>query len=51
MAALLALLRATRRWLIAISKWHPPMADVRWFPSPSTTIGNSSAPTTFTTGC
>jgi transposase len=51
MAALLALLRATRRWLVAISPWHPLIAAVRWFPLPSTTIGNSSAPTTFTTGC
>jgi len=51
MAALLALLRATRRWLVAISAWHPLIAAVRWFPLPSTTIGNSSAPTTFTTGC
>jgi len=51
MAALLALLRATRRRLVAISPWYLPMAAVLWCPSPSTTIGNSSAPTTFTTGC
>src|SRR5450830_980558 len=51
MAALLVLLGATRRWLVAISPWHPLIAAVRWFPLPSTTIGNSSAPTTFTTGC
>jgi transposase len=51
MAALLALLRATRRWLVAISAWHPLIAAVRWFPSPITTTGNSSAPTTYTTGC
>jgi transposase len=51
MAALLALLGATRRWLIAISPWHPLIAPVRWLPSPITTTGNSSAPTTFTTGC
>jgi hypothetical protein len=51
MAALLALLRAPRRWLVAISAWHPLMAAVRWFPSPITTTGNSSAPTTFTTVC
>ena len=51
MAALLALLRATRRWLVAISPWHPPMAAVRCFPSPITTTANSSALTTFTTGC
>jgi transposase len=29
MAALLALLRATRRWLVAISAWHPLIAAVR----------------------
>jgi hypothetical protein len=51
MAALLALLRATRRWLVAISAWHPLIAAVRCFPSPITTTANSSAPTTFTTGC
>ena len=51
MAALLALLRATRRWLVAISPWYLPRAAVLWCPSPNTTIGNSSAPTTFTTGC
>jgi hypothetical protein len=51
MAALLALLRATRRWLIAISPWYPPMAAVRCFPSPITTTANSSAATTYTTGC
>jgi hypothetical protein len=51
MAALLVLLGATRRWLVAISAWHPLIAAVRWFPSPITTTGNSSAPTTFTTGC
>jgi hypothetical protein len=51
MAALLVLLGATRRWLIAISPWHPLIAAVRWFPSPITTTGNSLAATTYTTGC
>ena len=51
MAALLVLLGATRRWLVAISAWHPLIAAVRWFPSPITTTGNSSAATTYTTGC
>jgi transposase len=51
MAALLALLGATRRWLVAISPWYLPMAAVLWCPSPNTTIGSSSAATTFTTGC
>src|ERR1019366_4121391 len=31
MAALLVLLGATRRWLIAISAWHPLIAAVRCF--------------------
>jgi hypothetical protein len=48
---LLLLLGAPRRWLVAISAWHPLTADVRWLPSPITTIGNSSAVTTYTTGC
>jgi transposase len=39
MAALLVLRGATRRWLVAISAWHPLMAAVRWFPSPITTTG------------
>jgi hypothetical protein len=50
-AALLVLLGAPRRWLVAISVWHPLIAAVRWFPSPLTTTGNSSAATTYTTGC
>ena len=48
---LLLLLGAPRRWLLAISAWHPLMATVCWFPSPITTTGNSSAATTYTTGC
>jgi hypothetical protein len=31
---LLMLLGAPRRWLVAISAWHPLMAAVRRFPSP-----------------
>src|SRR5512137_336598 len=50
-ATLLLLLGVTRRWLVTISAWHPLMAAVRWFPSPITTTGNSSAATTYTTGC
>jgi hypothetical protein len=50
-AAFLLLLGAPQRWLVAISAWHPLMAAVRWFPSPITTIGTSSAATTYTTGC
>ena len=46
-AALLLLLGASRRWLVAISAWHPLMAAVRWFPSPMTSTGNSSAATTY----
>jgi len=33
MAALLVLLAATRRWLVASSAWHPLMEAVRLFPS------------------
>jgi len=50
-AALLLLLRAPRRWLAAISAWHPLIAAVRFLPSPITTTGYSSAATTYTTGC
>jgi transposase len=50
-AALLVLLGATRRWLVTISAWQPLTAAVRWFASPITTTGNSSAATTYTTGC
>src|SRR5580700_9553903 len=35
-AAFLLLLGAPRRWLVAISAWHPLIAAVRWFPSPIT---------------
>ena len=43
-AALLALLGATRRRLIAIIAWHPLMAAVGWFPRlPITTTGYSAA--------
>jgi transposase len=48
---LLMLRGAPRRGLVAISAWHPLMFAVRWFPSPITTTGNSSATTTYTTGC
>jgi transposase len=50
-AAFLLLLGAPRRWLVAISAWHPLIAAVRWFPSPITTTGYSSPATTYTTGC
>src|SRR6202140_598781 len=49
-AALLLLLGAPRRWLVAILAGHPRIAGVRWFPSPITTTGYSSAATTYTTG-
>lgn len=39
MAALLVLLGATRRWLVAISAWHPLIAVARRLPSPIATIG------------
>src|SRR6202171_290681 len=35
----------------AVSAWCRRLAAVRWLPSPITTIGNSSAVTTYTTGC
>ena len=50
-AALLLLLGAPQRWLVAISAWHPLIFAMRWFPSPLTNTGNSSAATTYTTGC
>jgi transposase len=50
-AAFLLLLGAPRRWLVAISAWHPLTVDVRWLPSPITTTANPSAATTYTTGC
>ena len=50
-ATLSSLMGAPRRWLAAISAWRPLIAAVRWLPSPITTISNSSAVTTYTTGC
>jgi len=50
-ATLSSLMGATRRWLVAISACYPLTAAVRWFASPITTTGNSSAATTYTTGC
>ena len=50
-AALLVPLGAPRRWLVAISAWHPLITAVRWLASPITTTGNSSPATTYTTGC
>jgi transposase len=50
-AALLVFLGALRRWLVTISAWRPLIATVHRLPSPRTTTGNSSAATTFTTGC
>ena len=50
-AALLVLLGAPRRRLVAISAWHTLIAAVRYLPSPITTTGNSPAVTTYTTGC
>ena len=45
------LLGALRRWLVAISAWHPLIGAMRRFALPITTTGNSSAATTYTTGC
>ncbi len=49
--ALFIFLSAPQRWLVAISAWHPLVAAVRWVSSPITITGNSSAATTYTTGC
>ena len=51
MATLLMLLGAPRRWLIAISAWHPLMAAARPVTPPTTTTGDFSAVVTYTTGC
>jgi transposase len=48
---LLMFLGASRCWLVAISAWYTLIAAARRFPSPITTIGTSSAATTYTTGC
>jgi transposase len=50
-AALLVFLGAPQRWLVAISARHPLTTAVLWFPSPITITSNSSATTTYTTGC
>jgi transposase len=50
-AALLLLLGAPRRWLVAISAWRPLIVVVRWFPSSIHRRGRISATTTYTTGC
>jgi len=46
-----SLMGATRRWLITISAWQPIMAAARPVTSPTTTKGDFSAVTTYTTGC
>src|SRR5271167_4216219 len=50
-ATLLLLLGATRRWLVAIFAWHPLMVAMSWFPSSIIAAEESSATTTYTTGC
>jgi transposase len=51
MAALLVLIDAVRRQLVAISVWQPLLPAMRWFTSPITIAVNSSATATYTTGC
>ena len=51
MATLLLLLGTPRRASVAISAWHPLIATARWFPSSITAANESSAATTYTTGC
>jgi transposase len=46
-----SLVGATRHWLVTISAWQQIMAAARPVTSPITTTGNSSAVTTYTTGC
>ena len=50
-AALLVLLRAPQRWLVAISAWHPLIASVRSFTPSIHRRRQISATTTYTTGC
>src|SRR6202030_2651832 len=50
-ATLSSLMGATRRWLVTISAWQPIMATARPVTSPTTTTGDFSAVTTYTTGC
>jgi transposase len=50
-ATLSSLMGATRRWLVTISAWQPIMAAARPISSPTTTTGDPSVVTTFTTGC
>ena len=50
-ATLSSLMGATRRWLVTISAWQPIMAAARPVTSPTTTTGESSVVTTYTTGC
>jgi transposase len=50
-ATLLVLLDAPQRWLVTISAWQPLMAAARPVTSPTTTTGDSSVVTTYTTGC
>jgi transposase len=50
-ATLSSLMGATRRWLVTISAWQPILAAARPVTSPTTTIGDFSAVTTYTTGC
>jgi hypothetical protein len=50
-AMLLSLIGATCRCFLTISPWQPIMAAARPVTSPTTTIGDFSAVTTYTTGC
>src|ERR1700687_2215917 len=51
MATLLLLLSTPRGALVAISAWHPLIAAVRGLPSSITAAHDSSAATTYPTGC
>jgi transposase len=47
-AMLSSLIGVTRRWCFTISAWQPIMVAARPVTSPTTTIGNFSAVTTYT---
>jgi hypothetical protein len=50
-ATLSSLMGTTRRWLVTISAWEPIRAAASPVTSPTTTTGDVSAVTTYTTGC
>ena len=51
LATLLVLLRTAGRRLVAIAEWQPPIAALRCLTLPIAKVVNSSAATTYATGC